>query len=136
MEEDCACARRGVPGVAARFGLYNRGMHPRLVLLAPLMVWTALAAQTVPAPVPPVQESASLEGRKNQRVERIHHEDRGAVIDELRYGGQTQSITIQPKADVPEYEIQPTDMARSRPADHRDGMSSATGQRVWNLFRF
>ncbi|HXE50748.1 MAG TPA: hypothetical protein VN663_20405 [Ramlibacter sp.] len=111
-------------------------MHPRFMLLAPLMVWTALAAQTVPAPVPPVQESPALEGRKNQRVERIHHEDHGVKIDELRYGGQTQSITVQPKADVPEYEIQPTDLARSRPADHRDGMSSATGQRVWNLFRF
>ena len=54
----------------------------------------------------------------------------------MRYGGQTQSITVQPKADVPEYEIQPTDLARSRPADHRDGMSSATGQRVWNVFKF
>jgi len=106
------------------------------MFLAPLVACTALAAQTVPAPVPPVQESPQLEGRKNQRVERIHHEDRGAVIDELRYGGQTQSITVQPKADVPEYEIQPTDLSRSRPADHRDGMSSATGQRVWNLFRF
>jgi hypothetical protein len=111
-------------------------MHPRIIFLAPLMIWTALAAQTVPAPVPPVQESSALEGRKNQRVERIHHEDHGAVIDELRYGGQTQSITVQPKADVPEYQIQPTDLARSRPADNRDGMSSATGQRVWNLFRF
>jgi hypothetical protein len=107
------------------------------MLLAPLMVWTALAAaQTVPAPAPLVQESPALEGRKSQRVERIHHEDKGVVIDELRYGGQTQSITVQPKADVPQYEIQPTDLARSRPADHRDGMSSATGQRVWNLFRF
>jgi hypothetical protein len=111
-------------------------MHPRLVLLPPLLAWTVLAAQTLPAPVPPVQESPTLEGRRNQRVERIHHEDAGASIDERRYGGQTQSIVVQPKADVPEYEIQPTDLARSRPADHRDGMSSATGQRVWNLFRF
>ena len=54
----------------------------------------------------------------------------------MRYGGQTQSITVQPKANVPEYEIQPTDLGRSRPADHRDGMSSATGQRVWNVFKF
>ena len=100
------------------------------------MVWTALAAQTLPAPVPPVREAPALDGRKNQRVEHIHVEDAGARIDELRYGGQTQSITVQPKADVPEYEIQPTDLARSRPADHRDGMSSATGQRVWNLFKF
>ena len=83
-------------------------MCPRFLLLAPLLACTALAAQTVPAP-PLVQESQPLEGRKNQRVEHIHLEDSGAKIDEIRYGGQTQSITVQPKANVPEYEIQPTD---------------------------
>ena len=107
-------------------------MQSRFAILVPLLAWTALAAQTA---LPP-QTSPPAEGRKNQRVERIHHEDAGATIDELRYGGQTQSITVQPKADVPQYEIQPTDMARSRPGDHRDGLSSATGQRVWNVFKF
>ena len=110
-------------------------MHPRLLLLAPFLAWTALAAQTVPAP-PLVQESQPTEGRKNQKVQRIHIEDGGTRIDEVRYGGQTQSIVVQPKADVPEYEIQPTDLSRSRPTDHRDGMSSATGTRVWNFFKF
>jgi hypothetical protein len=110
-------------------------MHSRFLLLAPLLACTALAAQTVPAP-PLVQESTQAEGRKNQKVERIRIEDGGTRIDEVRYGGQTQSIVVQPKADVPEYEMQPTDLSRSRPADHRDGMSSATGARVWNLFKF
>jgi hypothetical protein len=107
-------------------------MQSRFAILVPLLAWTALAAQTA---LPP-QTPPPADGRKNQRVERIHHEDAGATIDELRYGGQTQSITVQPKADVPQYEIQPTDMARSRPGDHRDGLSSATGQRVWNVFKF
>lgn len=111
-------------------------MHPRILLFAPLLAGTTLAAQTVPAAPPMVQESQPLEGRKNQRVQRIRVEDAGVRIDEVRYGGQTQSITVQPKADVPEYEIQPTDLGRSRPSDHRDGMSSATGQRVWNVLRF
>lgn len=102
------------------------------MILAPLLACTALAAQTLPSPAQP--EPAA--GRHNQRIERIRVEDKGVVIDELRVGGQTQSIVVQPKADVPEYEIQPTDLARSRPADKRDGMGSATGQRVWNLFRF
>ena len=110
-------------------------MHLRFLLIAPLLAGTALSAQTPPAP-PLVQESQPLEPRKNQRVERIHLEDAGSTIDEVRYGGQTQSITVQPKANVPEYEIQPTDLARSRPGDHRDGLSSAKGQRVWNRFRF
>ena len=107
-------------------------MHPRTLLLAPLLACTALAAQTVP----PAAGQAPTVGRNDQRIERIRVEDSGVVIDEVRYGGQTQSITVQPKANVPEYEIQPTDLARSRPADNRDGMGSATGQRVWNIFRF
>jgi hypothetical protein len=102
------------------------------MILAPLVACTALTAQTLP---PPVQPDTSA-GRKNQRIERIRVEDRGVLIEELRVGGETQSIVVQPKANVPEYEIQPTDLARSRPADKRDGMSSATGQRVWNVLRF
>jgi hypothetical protein len=110
-------------------------MHPRFLLLAPFLVCTALAAQTVPAP-PLVQESQQTEGRKNQKVEHIRVEDEAVVIDEVRYAGQTQSITVKPKGNMPEYEIQPTDMARTRPGDHRDGISSATGQRVWNVLKF
>ncbi len=111
-------------------------MRSRYLLLLPLLAGTALSAQTVPATAPLVQEPPQAEGRKNQKVERIHVEDTAVVIDEVRYGGQTQSITVQPKANVPEYEIQPTDLARSRPADNRDGMSNATGQRVWNVLKF
>lgn len=97
-------------------------------------------SQNSPQPAPAVREALSKaeqpDGHRNQRVELIRLEDGGSRIDEVRYAGQTQSITVQPKAGVPEYEIQPTDMARSRPADHRDGLSSATGQRVWNIFKF
>ena len=88
---------------------------------------TAVAAQT-PAERP--------DPRKNQKIERIRVEDAANRVDELRVGGQTQAITVQPKAAVPAYEIQPTDLARSRPADNRDGMSSATGKRVWNVLGF
>jgi len=114
---------------------YNGPMRSRLLVLAALLACAAASAQTVAAP-PLVQESQPLDPRQNQKVEHIHLEDSGSVIDEVRYGGQTQSITVQPKANVPEYEIQPTDLARSRPADHRGGLSGAQGQRVWNLFRF
>jgi hypothetical protein len=111
-------------------------MKARFILYLPLLACTALAAQTLPAPLPPVQESPALQGRKNQKIEHIHVEDSGASIDELRVGGQTQSITVQPKADVPAYEITPTDMARTRPADQREGLSSANGQRVWDVLKF
>ena len=112
-------------------------MHARILLLSACLASTAALAQTPAAPPAPlVQDAPALEGRKNQKVENIHVEDSRVSIDEVRYGGQTQSITVHPKDQMPEYEIQPTDLARSRPADHRDGMSSATGQRVWNLFKF
>jgi starvation-inducible outer membrane lipoprotein len=114
---------------------YNVPMHHRTLILASLLACASVSAQNVPPP-PLVQESQPLDPRKNQKVERIHHEDSGSVIDEVRYGGQTQSITVQPKADMPEYEFQPSDMARSRPGDHRDGIGEAKAQRVWNLFRF
>lgn len=84
---------------------------------------------------PPIQREGTLEPRKNQKIERIHIEDAGNSIDELRVGGQTQSVTVQPKANVPAYEIQPDDLARSRPADSREGFSGRK-PRVWNVFGF
>ena len=108
-------------------------MRAPCLLLLSLAAWTTVSAQTS---APLVQDQQQADPRRNQKIERIHIEDNGARIDELRVGGQTQSITVQPKANVPEYEFQPTDLARSRPADNRDGLSSPSSQRVWNLFRF
>jgi hypothetical protein len=119
-------------------------MHPRFLLLPLVLAGSLALAQTsgpiVPQPAPtgpePLQNKEQLDGRRNQKIERIQHEDAGSRVEELRVGGQTQSITVQPKADVPEYGISATDLARSRPADHRDGMSNATGQRFWNVLKF
>jgi hypothetical protein len=109
---------------------YNRPMRTALSALVPLLLASAPALAQVPG-----AESAPA-GRPGQQVERIVHEDAGSRIEETRYGGQTQSITVQPKAGLPAYEIQPADLARTRPADSRDGMGSAAGQRYWNVFRF
>jgi len=101
-------------------------MHARSLLLTVLVAgapaWAQVQGQNGLQPPPAVgqalQKEEQPEGRKNQRIERITHEDAGSRIDELRYGGQTQSIVVQPKANVPAYEIQPG------------------GQRVWNVFKF
>lgn len=104
-------------------------MRPILLLMALLLpAATAFAQQ-------PLQREPAGEPRKNQKIERIRVEDGGNRVDELRVGGETQSVTVQPKAAVPAYELQPTDMARSRPADSREGMAGKA-PRVWNVFNF
>ena len=74
-------------------------------------------------------------GRRNQRIERIRIEDAGSRVDELRVGGQTQSITVQPKTGAPAYDVLPGDGARSAPTA-REGPGTGGGQRVWNVLRF
>jgi len=103
-------------------------MRPVLLLIALLPAAAALAQ-------PPLTREPAGEPRKNQKIERIHIEDAGNRIEEVRVGGQTQSITVQPKAEVPAYEIQPSDLARSRPSESREGMAGKS-QRVWNVLNF
>lgn len=103
----------------------------RLILAS----FALLACGTVAAQAP-LDRGPELDPRKNQKIERIRIEDGGNRIDEVRVGGETQSITVQPKAAVPPYEMQPSDLARSRPADRREGLSGSSSQRVWNVFGF
>ncbi|GAB2533465.1 hypothetical protein [Simplicispira piscis] len=74
--------------------------------------------------------------RQDQRTERIRVEDGGSRVDELRVGGQTQTITVQPKTgDMPAYEVLPSDGVRNLPGS-RNGSESTTGPRVWNVIKF
>ena len=98
-----------------------------------LLLSAASAFAQVPAPATP---DGADDPRRNQRVERIVHEDGGTRIEEVRYAGQTQSITVQPKAAVPEYEVAPATPSRNRVADERTGTGTGGGQRFWNVFRF
>ena len=100
----------------------------RLPLAACLM---AGLFQALPAAAQAPGRARSLDpgaepGPQNQTIERIRVEDKGARIDELRVGGQTQTITVQPKNDMPAYEV--------RPADASGG--AAGGMRVWNFRKF
>lgn len=83
-------------------------------------------------PAPAAAQDPTASPRANQRIEHIHVEDSGAKVDEVRYGGRTQSITVQPKAGVPSYEVMPNDN-RTRPGDSG---SNGTGARVWNVMKF
>ena len=75
-------------------------------------------------------------GKPDQNVQRIRTEDAGSRIDELRVGGETLSISVQPKTgiDLPAYEVRPSDTARgAAPSRSR---SDTTGSRVWNVLKF
>lgn len=107
-------------------------MRSHLLALGALLPAAFAVAQAPSAPL----EREPLEGRANQKVERIQHEDAATRINELRYAGQTDRITVQPKSGMPEYEVQPEPASRARPPDTRDGPSNAAGQRKWNVLRF
>ena len=117
---------------------------------APLFIFLSLAAgsvlaqsstsaptEAVATPAPQGRADNSAETSKhNQRIEHIRVEDAGSRVDETRVGGQTQSITVQPKVGtMPQYEVQSNDGARA--ARNRDNNSSdTTGTRVWNFLKF
>lgn len=101
-----------------------------------LLATFALLACGAAAAQAPLDRGPELDPRKNQKIERIRVEDAGNRIDEVRVGGETQSITVQPKAPVPPYEMLPSDLARTRPADAREGLSGGGSKRVWNVLGF
>lgn len=68
-----------------------------------------------------------------QRTEHIQVEDAGARIDEIRVGGETKSISVQPKTGMPAYEVLPEHGTRTPPTVDRDGSS---GSRVWKILGF
>ena len=104
-----------------------------LVCVFPLI---GVQAQTPPPPPAPADAQAPADARQNQKVENIHTEDSGASVDEVRYGGQTQSITVTPKGGMPSYEVRPTGGARAAQGTPAQSDSSGNGARVWNVFKF
>lgn len=89
------------------------------LLLACGLAWSQTHSATTPA-VPastPVQRDTP--GKVQPRVEHIMVEDAGARIDEVRVGGETQSITVQPKNNMPAYQVAPK-----------------TGERTWKVLGF
>ncbi|HJS03861.1 MAG TPA: hypothetical protein VJ832_10300 [Variovorax sp.] len=108
----------------------------RGALLAALACAAPLAAvHAQSAPPPGAAQAAPESPRSNQKIEHIRVEDAGARVDEVRYGGQTQSITVQPKANVPSYEVLPNNSGRDRQSQTETG-GNGNGARVWNVLKF
>ena len=102
-------------------------------LRAPIAL-LALASAAAFAQAPLLQDAQPLDPKKNQKVELLHAEDNAVKIDETRYAGQTESVTVQPKDGMPAYEILPSTPARGQVYDNR--RSPTGGERVWNVFNF
>jgi starvation-inducible outer membrane lipoprotein len=110
-----------------------------LLALAFAVPFAAVQAQPAPAgastpPAPLQNQEQQADGRRNQKVEHIHTEDSGASVDEVRYGGRTQSINVKPKANVPGYEVRPNDPGARTGSG--DANSNGNGARVWNVMKF
>lgn len=107
-----------------------------LAFLVPLTgaLW---AAETAEKPLGTVNSEvrtpAVLPG--DQTLLLITLEGDGSRIEEVRYGGVTQSINVRPKGGLPPYEVQTTDGAHSHPVE-RSMNSAPLGARRWNLFDF
>jgi hypothetical protein len=105
-------------------------MHLILRTLPLAALWLALSvgAQT-PAP------EASSPLPLSPRVERITHEDALSRIDELRVGGQTQRIDVQPKNGAPTYQIQPS-QGQPSALDSATQPSGNAGRSSWRILSF
>jgi len=119
-------------------------MRAHILFTTAVLACTAALAQSPSEPAPasgaaPHTAATPQEGeqpsRHNQRTERIREEDAGSRIDELRIGGQTKNITVQPKVgNMPSYEVKPGNAGRDgQPAGNSDGTN---GRRVWNTLKF
>ena len=106
-------------------------------LLRPLLLALALGAtlpalaQTAPT-TPPPAESTPLPAGQEKAIERITHEDALSRIDEVRVGGQTRSIAVQPKNGAPAYEVAPLPAADTP----TEGQGGSSGRSRWRVLSF
>jgi hypothetical protein len=112
-----------------------------LVLCAvPFGLATLAVAQTpqapAAAPADTAQSQAQSSPRQNQKIENVHVEDSGATVDEVRYGGRTQSINVKPKSNMPGYEVLPPGNVGVGPNSNDASNSNGNGPRVWNVLKF
>ena len=87
-------------------------------------------------PTAAATSAAAPPGRSDQRIERIQIEDASARIDELRVGGETQSIVVSPKGGMPAYDVLPGSSNRNLTRGERGNGTTTGGTRVWKLLDF
>ena len=105
-----------------------------IAALIALPLATVASAQTTTAPA--VETAPVKPVRPDKAIQRIRTEDAGTRIDEVRVGGETQSITVQPKTgpNTPAYEVKPSDSTKGNAPSQSSG--DTNGSRVWNVLKF
>ena len=126
-----------VPAPGSRgAALYNCRMRAAALLLQRLLPivcgLTATAALAQPPAALPRDGAPPPSGKPEQKIERIRHEDAGSRIDELRVGGESKHITVQPKGDAPAYEVAPESNNRNPAATDRE----RSGKGGWKVLGF
>ena len=106
----------------------------RLIAAALAVLPLAAAMAQTPESGAGAQARPPAAARPDKKIERIRTEDGGTRIDELRVGGETQKITVQPKTGGAAYEVKPSEGLRgTAPAATSN---DTNGSRVWNVRKF
>ncbi len=111
--------------------LHARTLGLAFALAVAPCAWAQTTGTAVPTEAAPAESAPAA---RSERIERITHEDSLSRIDELRVGGQTRSIEVQPKNGAPSYEIAPAPGG----ADLSDSTTKggSTGKSRWRIFNF
>ena len=112
---------------------YNADMKTALRPFAALLAVLPLAAAVAQTPAPAAAAKVKPP-RPDRKIERIRTEDAGTRIDELRVGGETEKITVQPKTGGAPYEVKPAEGARGTAPNTTS--NDTNGSRVWNVRKF
>ena len=106
---------------------------PRLLSALALVAGLALAL-TAQGQTPPLEQPAQQTSARD-RIERITNEDALTRIDEVRVGGETKSIEVQPKNGAPAYQINPDS---NGPANSETGgkRTGNAGRSSWRILNF
>jgi len=100
--------------------IYNQIMRSTTLITALLLACSQAWSQT-PSAAPAASDAAPASARTgvNVQPQHIQVEDSAVRIDEVRRGGETQSISVQPKSGMPAYQVAPQ-----------------TGERTWKVLGF
>ena len=106
-------------------------MRNKILALSLGLVVLSASAQAPLAPATAASASKLVEPTRSagreQLTERIVIDDDDARINELRFGGETRSITVQPRGGMPAYDVRPISGADTQ---------NTSGARTWKIFGF